>query len=113
MSIQKWTSGELRNLADRSGQDFPSLARSPARGSIPIALPGSDQELGVWSCEVGSFARAVETAELMLIVQGKATFTTDDGQVFNMSAGDTLLFPAHTKGQWNITERLMKFFVTL
>ncbi|QEI09491.1 DUF861 domain-containing protein [Pigmentiphaga aceris] len=97
-------------------EDGPLLASltDPASrtGTLHIPLEGAgDNRTGVWECTPGRFARQLKNAELMHIVAGSCTFTPEGGEPHAISAGDTLFFPAHTRGMWEIHQTLRKVFV--
>ncbi|NUA28475.1 cupin domain-containing protein [Cupriavidus basilensis] len=79
-----------------------------------IRITGSeDRDTGIWECSVGSFARQVEKAEVMHILAGSGVFTPEAGEAVRFSAGDTLFFPANTRGAWEIRETVRKVYVLL
>ncbi|MNY52058.1 hypothetical protein D3C86_1876980 [compost metagenome] len=47
----------------------------------------------------------------MHILAGECTFTPEGGDTQEIRAGDTLFFPAHTRGVWEIKQTLRKVFV--
>lgn len=88
-------------------------------GGAPVKLakreafdaPDGSVNAGVWESTPGQFRRAVVDAEFSHFIAGRATFTTDDGRVFEFRAGDAVYFPPHTKGIWTIHETLRKTYV--
>lgn len=110
----------LRQTATVSGlqpQGTPARPKSepPCRLSgIDVALEGAgDNDCGIWQCTPGCFERQLDEAEVMHIVAGRGTFTTEGGETIEFGAGDTLFFPAHTRGVWRIDETLRKVFVVM
>jgi len=110
----------LRQTSTVSGlQDQGSPARPtsepPCRFSgIDVALEGAgDSNCGVWESTPGRFERQLDQAEVMHIVAGRGAFTPVGGATTEFSAGDTLFFAAHTRGEWRIDETLRKVFVVL
>ena len=49
--------------------------------------------------------------EFAHFVSGRARFIPDDGEPFDIRAGDAVWFPADTTGTWDITETLRKTYV--
>jgi uncharacterized cupin superfamily protein len=49
----------------------------------------------------------------MHILTGSGSFTPTDGERTEFKAGDTLFFPAHTTGVWELTETLRKMYVVM
>lgn len=88
---------------------------SPAeaiRSAQALTLPGRESaQFGIWEASVGSFRRDVVAGEIMTILSGAAIFSADDGRRFEMAAGDTLVFPPHTTGIWEIQATLRKLYV--
>jgi len=110
----------LRQTASVSAlqdQGTPALPKSqpPCRLSgIDVALEGAgDNNCGVWECTPGRFERQLQQAEVMHIVAGRGAFTSAAGATIEFRAGDTLFFPAHTRGQWRIDETLRKVFIVM
>jgi len=110
----------LRQTATVSGlqpQGTPAKPRSepPCRLSgIDVALDGAGENAcGIWECTPGRFERQLDEAEVMHIVAGRGAFTPAGGETIELHAGDTLFFPAHTRGEWRIDETLRKVFVVL
>ncbi|ARP95170.1 cupin domain-containing protein [Bordetella genomosp. 13] len=65
---------------------------------------------GVWECQPGTFKRHLANAELMHILAGKCTFTPEGGEPVEFGAGDTVYFPANTRGVWNVETALRKVY---
>ena len=87
---------------------------SPASrtGTLLVPLDGAgENRTGVWECTPGRFKRQLANAELMHILAGECTFTPEGGETKQIRAGDTLFFPANTKGMWEVRETLRKVFV--
>ncbi|SDD01638.1 Protein of unknown function [Variovorax sp. CF079] len=49
----------------------------------------------------------------MHILAGACTFTPTGGEPLQIRAGDTLFFPQHTTGEWQVHETLRKVFVVM
>ncbi len=79
---------------------------------LSIALDGAGaNDQGVWECTPGSFERQIESAEVMHILTGSATFTPVGGEPVSFGAGDTVFFPKNTFGVWEIKETVRKVYV--
>jgi hypothetical protein len=110
----------FRQTATLSGlqpQGTPARSRSepPCQLSgIDVTLEGAgDNRCGTWQCTPGRFERQLAEAEVMHIVAGRGSFTPEGGETIAFAAGDTLFFPAHTRGEWRIDETLRKVFVVM
>jgi len=81
-------------------------------GTLTVPLDGAgDNRSGVWECTPGKFNRQLPNAELMHILSGECTFTPEGGETCEIRAGDSLFFPANTRGVWEIKQTLRKVFV--
>jgi hypothetical protein len=81
---------------------------------IDVTLEGAgDNTCGIWQCTPGRFERQLDEAEVMHIVAGRGAFTPAGGETIEFAVGDTLFFPAHTRGEWRIDETLRKIFVVM
>ncbi|WP_434644241.1 cupin domain-containing protein [Achromobacter piechaudii] len=90
-----------------------SQTQPPSRtGTLHVPLDGAgENRTGVWECSPGRFNRQLANAELMHILAGECTFTPEGEAAHEIRAGDTLFFPAHTRGVWEIKQTLRKVFV--
>lgn len=69
-------------------------------------------EAGVWECSPGVWRRQVLQAELCHFVSGHAFFTTEDGEKFEIKAGDAVFFPRNSRGVWDVRQTIRKTYVT-
>ena len=108
---------QTSTVAGLQQQGTPAKPRSepPCRFSgIDVALEGAgDNNCGVWECTPGRFERQRDAAAVMHIVAGRGACTPAGGTTIELGAGDTLFFPAHTRGEWRIDETLRKVFVVM
>jgi len=72
---------------------------------------GGRDRIGVWECTPGSWRRQVMEREFAHFLFGRARFVPDDGEPFEINAGDSVWFPADTTGTWEIIETLRKAYV--
>ena len=68
-------------------------------------------ESGIWQCSPGVWRRQVTKAEFCHFLAGRCTFTPDDGEPIEISAGDSIFFPPYSEGIWNVQETVRKVFV--
>ena len=91
-------------------------AKAPI-GSLIAQIRGSEHgkrdRVGVWECTPGRWRRQVMEREFAHFVSGRARFIPDDGEPFDIRAGDAVWFPADTTGTWDITETLRKSYVII
>ena len=98
--------------------DFTAFADvgAPVGMPVPQARTAADQELpwadvGIWECSPGRMERQIAEAEYTYFISGKARFTPEGGDTIEIRAGDSMFFPAHTKGVWEVDETLRKSYV--
>jgi hypothetical protein len=84
-------------------------------GSLIAQIRGNEHgkrdRVGVWECTPGRWRRQVMEREFAHFVSGRARFLPDNGEPFDICAGDAVWFPADTTGTWEITETLRKTYV--
>lgn len=66
---------------------------------------------GIWECSVGKWRRQIQEAEFAYFMAGDVTFTPDGGQPMEIKAGDTVWFPPHTNGIWDIKTTARKTYI--
>ena len=84
-------------------------------GSLIAQIRGSEHgkrdRVGVWESTPGRWRRQVMEREFAHFVSGRARFVPDNGEPFDICAGDAIWFPADTTGTWEISETLRKSYV--
>jgi uncharacterized protein len=83
------------------------------RSSEQTSGDGGRDRVGVWECTPGSWRRQVMEREFAHFLSGRARFVPDDGEPFDINAGDAVWFPADTTGTWEISETLRKSYVII
>jgi uncharacterized cupin superfamily protein len=69
---------------------------------------------GVWECTPGTFTSSkTGLAEISQILSGRATVTSSDGSVTELSPGVLLVLPDGWAGSWQIHQTLRKSFVII
>jgi uncharacterized cupin superfamily protein len=81
------------------------------RGREHLSVLGGAFRVGVWECSPGRWRRQVMEPEFAHFVAGRARFIPDQGEAFDINAGDAVWFPAKTTGTWDISETLRKTYV--
>lgn len=111
-TIQLLKNSRARNdLADTGAVALPLSQPACTTRAIKLAEAAADDRMGVWECTPGSYMRQVAEAELMHILSGRCTFTPEGGEPLVIEAGDTVYFPANTRGRWDMQETLRKIYV--
>lgn len=99
----------------------PVLKTTAVNGTEPkdatdstFASAASSVDLGFWQCSPGSFKTArTGVNEVILVLEGKATLVSDDGERVEHQAGDLLLIPDGWSGIWEIHEHFKKQYITI
>lgn len=75
--------------------------------------PGVDC-MGIWECSPGRWQRTIMHEEFAHFICGSARFIPEDGSdPIDIHAGDTIWFPANSKGVWDIRENVRKVYVVI
>jgi len=96
--------------------DFPLLAEQVLEGSpqakIWIHAQSADKLFtqGVWDCTAGQFSWDYQWDEFVMILEGEATITVDNGEPFTLRAGDFCHFPNGLKTIWQVDDYVKKTF---
>ena len=69
--------------------------------------------MGIWECSPGRWQRTIMQEEFAHFVSGSATFLPEHGEPIEIKAGDTVWFPANSRGVWVITENVRKVYVVI
>ncbi len=107
-------SAQLGGLVDEGSPLRPIGEPVCALSGHEVSLAGAEgHATGLWACTPGRFERQLAQAEVMHILAGRCTFTPTGGQPLDIRAGDTLFFPAHTTGVWDVQDTLRKVYVVM
>lgn len=107
-------SARIGGLLDDGEVPHPLSEPACSTRSLEVAIDGAGgNSSGLWECSPGRFERHVPNAEVMHILAGVCTFTPEGGKPLAIRAGDTLFFPAGTRGAWDIRETLRKVYVVM
>jgi uncharacterized protein len=68
-------------------------------------------ESGVWECSPGIWRRQVTKAEFCHFIAGRCSFTHEDGTKIEIAAGDSVFFPAESRGVWDVKETVRKVYL--
>ena len=68
---------------------------------------------GIWECSPGRWVRQIMDAEFATFLEGEAVFTPDGGEPMTIRAGDTVWFPPHTTGTWDIKQKARKTYILI
>ncbi|MFJ7108381.1 cupin domain-containing protein [Pseudomonas sp. NPDC098740] len=87
---------------------------------LPVAVASTTSverddgvETGVWECTPGRWRRQIVAQEFCHFIQGRCTFTPDDGETLHIEAGDALMLSANSLGIWDIQETVRKTYALI
>ncbi|OLF53732.1 cupin domain-containing protein [Pseudomonas chlororaphis] len=107
---------------------FKNTAHATLEQTAPVAVPlgspvavtsvtcverGDGVETGIWACTPGRWRRQIVAQEFCHFIQGRCTFTPDNGEPLLIEAGDALMLPANSTGVWDIQETVRKTYVLI
>jgi len=99
------------DLADWGVQADAVEGVSRNTGRLLFKGPGNSPETGVWVCTPGTWRLSIPRDEFCHFVAGRATYTADDGEVVEVSAGTCVLFPAGWTGQCAVHEAIRNIYM--
>lgn len=133
----EWRDSSSRNPVNVLGNAVTILIRQPASmrkdeldqlGPVKVPLtsppsmlvgrkyideaPGIDS-MGIWECSPGRWQRTIMEEEFAHFITGSARFVPESGEPIDIRAGDTIWFPANTRGIWEISEDVRKVYVII
>ena len=74
--------------------------------------PGIDS-MGIWECSPGRWQRTIMEEEFAHFITGSARFIPEAGEPIDIRAGDSIWFPANSRGVWEISEDVRKVYVII
>ena len=112
MSITQFKDTLNRHLPDSNPVAVP--LGTPIAVASTLSVERSDGvETGIWECTPGRWRRQIVAQEFCHFIQGRCTFTPDDGETLQIEAGDALMLPANSTGIWDIQETVRKTYVLI
>ncbi|MEM7691097.1 MAG: cupin domain-containing protein [Pseudomonadota bacterium] len=68
---------------------------------------------GTWECEAGTLELVLEVIEFCHLLEGHWKFTSVSGQVTEVRAGDSWVFPYGWKGTAEVIEKVRKVYLMI
>jgi uncharacterized cupin superfamily protein len=68
---------------------------------------------GTWECEPGVLVLDLDLTEFCHLVEGHWKFTSESGQVTEVRAGDSWVFPRGWKGTAEVIEKVRKVYLMM
>ncbi|MGC5698955.1 cupin domain-containing protein [Pseudomonas sp. NFXW11] len=112
MSITQFKQTASVSLAESAPVAVP-LGTPVAVTSVTAVERSDGVETGIWECTPGRWRRQIVAQEFCHFIQGRCTFTPDDGETLQIEAGDALMLPANSSGIWDIQETVRKTYVLI
>ena len=114
MTIQHVPRTATQHLESRGPVGIPLSTPVCQLKGAKYQIPGKETtDTGIWECSPGRYRRQVVAGEVMHILSGRCTFTPDEGEKFEIAAGDTVFMSPKTVGVWDIHETVRKVYVLL
>ena len=112
MSITQFKDTLNRHLPDSNPVAVP--LGTPVAVASTLSVERNDGvETGIWECTPGRWRRQIMEQEFCHFIQGRCTFTPDNGETLTIEAGDALMLPANSTGIWDIQETVRKTYVLI
>ena len=84
------------------------LISSPCSASVIIQY--GIKSWPIWECEPSKFQWNYDDKEICFIIEGKATISTQKGEIYEIKAGDLVEFPAGLCCEWEVIKRIKKHY---
>ncbi len=68
---------------------------------------------GTWECEPGKLALDLDITEFCHLLKGRWILTSESGQVTEINAGDSWIFPKGWKGTSEVVETVRKVYMII
>lgn len=89
-----------------TGAHKMALEGTSPETAIKALFSEDGRHAGVWECGPGKYRLERETDELFVLLAGRWVLTGDEGDVYDLKAGDTLLLRKGWKGIAHIYETI-------
>ena len=99
------------DLADWGAQPDALAGASRSTGRLLHKGPDNIPETGIWDCTPGRWRLSVPRDEFCHFVRGRARYTSDTGEVIDVTAGTCVLFPAGWTGEAEIFETIRNIYM--
>ncbi len=102
------TLGDLTDWGDQ-----PDMVEGQSRSSGILLWTSDDKksESGLWVCTPGTWRLSLPGDELCHFISGRATYTSDDGEVIEVTPGTVVHFLKGWRGQCTVHETLRNVYM--
>lgn len=99
------------DLTDWGAQPNSTIPGSHSSGRLLFKGPDNRPETGIWVCTPGAWSLSIPRDEFCHFVAGRATYTSDDGEVIEVTAGTCVSFPAGWTGNCTVHETIRNIYM--
>ena len=99
------------DLVDWGAQPDALAGASHSTGRLLHKGPGNSPECGIWVCTPGHWRLQVPRDEFCHFVSGHAVYTSDTGEVIEVTPGTCVLFPAGWSGAAEVRETIRNIYM--
>lgn len=99
------------DLVDWGPQPDAISGASHSTGRLVHKGPDNKPETGIWVCTPGRWRLSVPRDEFCHFVTGRARYTSDTGEVINITPGTCVLFPAGWTGEAEIQQTIRNIYM--
>lgn len=105
----------LKNITslslENTGVHKKALENTTPETAYQSLFSEDGHDAGVWECGPGKYRLERKTDEFFVMMAGHWILTGDDGEVYDLKAGDTILLRKGWKGTAHIIETIRKVLV--
>jgi len=98
-------------LTDWGEQPNTIAGQSRSSGVLLWKSADGKSEAGLWVCTPGSWRLSIPGDELCHFVAGRATYSSDDGEVIDVTAGSVVHFPQGWSGSCVVHETIRNLYM--
>ena len=95
------------------GKAVGALPLQTNAGFFEGELAKGQLHTGTWECEPGTLELDLEVAEFCYLLEGHWRFTSENGVVSEVKAGDSWVFPKGWKGTAEVIEKVRKVYAMM
>lgn len=102
---------DFDNLVDWGVQPDALAGASHSTGRLLHKGPDNIPETGIWDCTPGRWRLSLPRDEFCHLVKGRARYTSDQGEVIDVTAATCVMFPAGWVGKAQIFETIRNIYL--
>lgn len=102
---------EIDDLDDWGPVSDMIEGQSHTSGTVLHKGPDGRSECGIWTCTPGHWERVVDRDECCHFLEGRATYTHENGDVIEVEPGTVAFFPEGWTGSCRVQEKVRKVYM--